>query len=88
MMAALAVSLGPNGLTCNAILPGTIETDMNHDYLGTSELRANLEQQTWLGRLGRPEDVAAAVVFLASERASYIPGAPLLVDGGEYVKHL
>jgi L-rhamnose 1-dehydrogenase len=88
LTAALAVALGPHGITCNAVLPGTIVTDMNREFLADATQREALERQTCLGRLGTPEDVAAAVVFLASDQAAYITGATLLVDGGEAVKHL
>jgi L-rhamnose 1-dehydrogenase len=88
LMASLAVSLGPQGITCNSVLPGTIETDLNKDYLTSAENRRNLEVQTCLGRLGMPDEVAGAVVFFASDLARYVTGATLLVDGGEFVKHL
>jgi L-rhamnose 1-dehydrogenase len=88
LMASLAVAFGPQGITCNSVLPGTIESDMTHDYLSVPENRQRIEAQTCLGRIGVPEDVAGAVVFLASEQARYITGAALLVDGGEFVKHL
>ncbi len=88
LMASLAVSLGPQGITCNSVLPGTIETDLNKEYLTVPENRRNLEVQTCLGRLGMPDEVASAVVFFASDLARYVTGATLLVDGGEFVKHL
>jgi L-rhamnose 1-dehydrogenase len=88
LTASLAVALGPYGITCNAVLPGTVETDMNRSYLAVPANREALERQTCLGRLGTPTDVAAAVLFLASDQAAYITGASLLVDGGESVKHL
>lgn len=88
LMASLAVSLGPHGVTCNSVLPGTIETDINRDYLATPANRRDLEGQTCLGRLGEPDDVTGAVLFFASDLARYVTGATLLVDGGEFVKHL
>lgn len=88
MMAAFAVCLGPSGITCNSILPGTIETPMNVDFLATAGNRESLEKATCVGFLGQPKDVAGAVAFLCQPEARYITGASLLVDGGEYIKHL
>jgi len=88
MMAAFAVCLGPHGITCNSVLPGTIETSMSAEYLAVAENRQRLESQTCVGYIGMPGDVAAAVSFLVREEARYITGCQLLVDGGEMVKHL
>lgn len=88
MMAAFAVSLGAHGITCNSVLPGTIETSINEEYLATPGHREPLERGTCVGFLGLPEDVAGLVAFLCSEEARYITGASILVDGGEMVKHL
>lgn len=88
MMNAFAVCLGGHGITCNSILPGTIETPINADYLATGTNRANLERQTCVGYIGMPNDVAGLVAFLARPEARYITGASILVDGGELVKHL
>lgn len=88
MMNAFAVCLGQHGITCNSILPGTIKTPINADYLATETNRANLERQTCVGYIGMPRDVAGLVAFLARPEARYITGASILVDGGELVKHL
>jgi 3-oxoacyl-[acyl-carrier protein] reductase len=77
---AVARELAPRGITVNAVAPGFIETDMTH-ALG-DETVAQVQTQIPLGRLGRPEDVAAAVLFLASPQAAYITGQVLCVDGG------
>jgi 3-oxoacyl-[acyl-carrier protein] reductase len=75
-----ARDLGPKGITVNNVQPGPIDTDMNPAANG--EL-ANLQNtKTALGRYGKPEEVAAAVAFLASPSAAYITGATLNVDGG------
>ena len=77
---AVARELAPRGITANAVAPGFIETDMTH-ALG-QEMMAQVQAQIPLQRLGRPQDVAAAVVFLASPQAAYITGQVLCVDGG------
>ncbi len=77
---AVARELAPRGITVNAVAPGFIETDMT-EALG-EEMMAQVQTQIPLQRLGRPEDVAAAVVFFASPQAAYITGQVLCVDGG------
>lgn len=77
---ALAKELGPSGITVNCVAPGVIETDMNKGLDG--ETMAALCDCTPLGAIGQPEDVAAAVAFLASDEARFITGQVLGVDGG------
>ena len=77
---ALAQELGPSGVRVNCVAPGTIATEMNRE-LGEETLR-DLADSTPLGRIGDPEDVAAAVSFLAGEGASFITGQVLGVNGG------
>lgn len=77
---ALAKELGPSGITVNAMAPGVIHTDMNAHH--SAETMAALCEETPVGRLGEPEDVAAAVAFLASEAAGFITGQVLGADGG------
>lgn len=77
---SLAKELGPHGVTANLVVPGRIETDILADDLPTR--REEWLRQTPARRLGRPEEVAAAIAFLASEPASYVMGAALHVGGG------
>lgn len=80
---ALAREIGSRGITVNAIAPGFIETDMT-DKLDERLLNSMLDAVP-VGRLGQPDDVAAAVAFLASDEASYITGEVLAVNGGMYM---
>jgi 3-oxoacyl-[acyl-carrier protein] reductase len=78
-----AKEFSKRGITVNAIAPGYIETDMTADL--TDELKAEMLNTIPLGRVGKGEDVAAAVAFLCSDEASYITGQVLCVDGGMYM---
>ena len=80
MMKALAKEVGPSRIRVNCVSPGVIETDMMNAY--TDEDKAALREETPLGRLGKTEDVAAAVRFLLSDDASFITGQTLSVNGG------
>jgi 3-oxoacyl-[acyl-carrier protein] reductase len=77
---SVAKELATRNVTCNAVCPGFIQTDMTEEL--TLEQKAALSQNIPLKRLGTSEDVAAAVLFLASEAAAYITGQCLNVDGG------
>lgn len=83
MTKSVAREFASRGITCNAITPGFIETDM------TSQLDENLKNEHFkmipLARYGQPEDIAAAVTFLAGEQAGYITGHTLSVNGGMYM---
>lgn len=83
MTRALAREIGSRGITVNCVAPGFIDTDMTRDL--PAEQQAALKQQIPLGRLGSPEDIAHAVVFLASPQAGYITGTTLHVNGGMYM---
>ena len=80
MTKSAARELASRGVTVNAVAPGFISTDMT-DVL-SDKVKEAAEGQIPLGRFGKPEDVAAAVAFLASEEAGYITGQVLHVDGG------
>lgn len=77
---SLALELAPSGIRVNCVAPGVIDTDMVQ-VLGQETLR-DLAAETPLGRLGTPEDVAHAVAFFASEKASFLTGQVLTADGG------
>jgi L-rhamnose 1-dehydrogenase len=85
LMQSTAIALGPYGIRCNAVLPGTIETAINKEDLADQAKREYMAGRIPLGRLGEPEDLAGPIVFLASDLARYVTGAALLVDGGAFV---
>jgi 3-oxoacyl-[acyl-carrier protein] reductase len=80
---ALAQEIGSRSITVNAVAPGFIETDMTDDL--TDDQRTAMLARIPLGRMGRVEDVAAVVSFLASDGAAYITGETLQVNGGLYM---
>jgi glucose 1-dehydrogenase len=82
MMRNLSIELAPLGITINNIAPGAIETPMNRDLLNRPELKAALEANIPLRRLGKADEVAGLVAFLASADADYITGATYFIDGG------
>ena len=75
---SVARELASRGITCNAVAPGFIQTDMTENLGDNNPLLNSIP----LGRMGKPEDIAAAVAFLASDSAAYITGEVLKVDGG------
>lgn len=79
---ALAVEAAPSGIRVNAVAPGFIETPFTAEALAKDEVRNWLLERTPLGRVGKPEDVANGVAFLASDEASWVTGTTLFVDGG------
>jgi NAD(P)-dependent dehydrogenase (short-subunit alcohol dehydrogenase family) len=78
-----ANELGPYGIRVNAVCPGLIRTRLTSTHFTTPDILKPYFQHVPLGRGGEPEEVARSVVFLASQAASYITGAALLVDGGQ-----
>jgi NAD(P)-dependent dehydrogenase (short-subunit alcohol dehydrogenase family) len=79
---SMAVSLAPHRIRVNAIAPGTIRTNINRDRLSDPAVVEAESRRMPLGRLGMPEDLIGAAVFLASDDAAYITGHTLVVDGG------
>jgi gluconate 5-dehydrogenase len=86
MMRALANEYGPHGITSNAIAPGFFATETNAHLAGDPKISAEFERRVPLRRWGRPEEIAGAAVFLASEAASFVNGHVLVVDGGTTVQ--
>src|ERR1700680_1799494 len=83
MTKSAALEAAISGVRINAVAPGPIETGMLNRFTGTAERKAALLKTVPLGRVGDPADIARAAVFLASEKASFITGHILTVDGGK-----
>jgi len=78
----LAREWAPSGVRVNVVCPAYVDTELTRPMLSVDHIRDELTAQTPLGRLGRMEEVVAPILFLASDDASYVTGAVLLVDGG------
>lgn len=85
LMQSTACALGKHNIRCNALLPGTIRTQLNDADLDDPKKKEYMEGRIPLGRLGQPVDLAGPAVFLGSELSNYVTGAQLLVDGGLFV---
>jgi len=79
---SIAVEYGPSGIRSNSICPGLIETDMTADLMKDSDLMKEWSKEYPIGRFGKPEDVANACLYLASDESSFVTGTLLPVDGG------
>lgn len=77
-----AIMYGPRGVRVNCICPGWIETPMTAVIQSAEAIRQQLEEQTPLRRMGKPEEIAKAALFLACDESSFVTGTPLIVDGG------
>src|SRR5580704_15917160 len=78
-----ALEVAESGVRVNVVAPGPIDTGMLTRFTGTAERKAGLAATVPLNRIGRPEEIAQTIMFLASEKASFITGASYLVDGGK-----
>src|SRR5216684_4847997 len=78
-----ALEAAASGVRINVVAPGPIETPMLNRFTGTNERKAGLAATVPLKRVGRPEEIAQTIMFLASDKASFITGASYLVDGGK-----
>ena len=82
LMRSMAIALGPHGITCNAVMPGPITTDINRDDFAQPGKTEYFEARIPVGRIGEPNDVGDVVKLLAREESRYINGAEVVVDGG------
>jgi NAD(P)-dependent dehydrogenase (short-subunit alcohol dehydrogenase family) len=78
----LAIDCAKRNIRVNCICPGYVETNLTRSLTDDPEMRARLEGRHPMGRLALPEEIAYAALFLASDEASFVTGAPLIVDGG------
>jgi NAD(P)-dependent dehydrogenase (short-subunit alcohol dehydrogenase family) len=83
---AAALEFAETGVRVNVVAPGPIETGMLNRFTGTPENKADLISRVPMKRIGQPEEVAAAILFLASDKASFITGASLAADGGKLAR--
>jgi glucose 1-dehydrogenase len=82
LMRTAALELAPHGVTVVNLAPGAIATPINQATLDDPKLRHQLVSEIPLGRIGKPEEIGAAAVFLASDAASYLTATTVFVDGG------
>ena len=80
---AMAKELGPSGIRVNCVAPGAVDTEMNARF--SKEDMEAVAEESALGYIGKPEEIAEAVFFAASEKASYMTGAVINVNGGSVI---
>ena len=85
LMKSLAIVLGPHGITCNAVLPGAIATDINKDDWTDTGKVDYFRSRIPVGRMGEPSDIAGVLWLLSQPESAYINGSDVLVDGGMFV---
>jgi NAD(P)-dependent dehydrogenase (short-subunit alcohol dehydrogenase family) len=81
----VAFDYGPRGIRCNAVCPGLIETPATAPVLADAQRRQWLTEKIVVGRIGRPDDIAAAVLYLASDESAFVTGQTIVVDGGRQI---
>jgi len=81
----VAFDYGPHGIRCNAVCPGLIETPATAPVLADAQRRQWLTEKIVVGRIGRPDDIAAAVLYLASDESAFVTGQTIVVDGGRQI---
>jgi NAD(P)-dependent dehydrogenase (short-subunit alcohol dehydrogenase family) len=79
---AICVQHAKENIRCNSVHPGPIDTDMIRDTLSDPVLRDERLNRVPLGRIGKPEDIAYCVLYLASDESSFVTGSELVIDGG------
>jgi L-rhamnose 1-dehydrogenase len=85
LMQSIAISLGRHGITCNSVMPGDVNTEINLQDPTYQDKLPYFRQRIPLGHIAEPEEVAGVYVFLASDEGGYVTGANILVDGGFFV---
>lgn len=82
---SVAFDFGPQHIRCNAVCPGLTETPATAPVLADAQRRAWLTEKIVVGRIGQPQDIAAAVLYLASDESGFVTGQTLVVDGGRQI---
>jgi cyclopentanol dehydrogenase len=86
MTKSIANRFAKDGIRCNSVHPGPIDTAMGHKAVPEDQLQERLYNRIPLGRFGKPEEIANAILFLASDESSFMTGSEMVVDGGSTSK--